>query len=80
MPLRRVIEPVPFMPDLPTGYAGLARFCLSSPRATADSVLLLADAFEEVADEGECQGSERAMIAAVRQLVTELRRRAWNYA
>lgn len=80
MPLRRVIEPVPFMLHLPTGYAGLARSCLTSPGAKTDFVLILADAFEEGADEAECQGGERAMIAAVRQLVTELRRRAPDYA
>lgn len=80
MPLRRVIEPLPCLPHLPSGYAGMAGFCLTSPGARADFVLILADAFEEVADAAECEGGQQATIAAVRQLAAELRRRAPDYA
>ena len=89
MPLRRVIprksprefaEPMPHIAHLPAEYDWLAQASLRNSGATADSILLLADALEEVADHAYWHGEKHPTVAAVRELVTELRRRAPGYA
>ena len=62
------------------GFARMARVCLSRPDTRADLLLLLAEAFEEAADEATREQHAPVTVKAVRALAEELRRRAPDFA
>ncbi len=77
MPAPEHVPPLPLDPMLPLVFRILADATLRHPRATADHVLVLADACDEAIDQADL---DHLQVAAVQDLASELRLRSGEYA
>ena len=77
MSTRRLVRPLPEIPDLPLAVLLLAEAVVFDPRSSSDHLLIMADALDEM---GEHPQIAIPVVIAARILADDLRSRAPAYA